>query len=161
MIGNLWEFALQFYSDPDVQSACLALQDEHGADVNIVICLLWRATRGESVDLDEIARLDGCVSRWRSDVVLPIRHIRRHLKQQTLLPDRNEQEAFRRRIKTVELEAEKMELQWLQVASGGLEGSAETEAAAQNNLTSYLGYVSGAPDIPEVAVLCQRLKEVN
>ncbi len=139
----------------------LRCKDEHGADVNIVICLLWRATRGESLDLDEITRLDGCVSRWRSNVVVPIRHIRRHLKQQALLPDRNEQEAFRSRIKAIDLEAETMELQWLQVACGGLEGSAETGVAAQHNLARYLGYVSESPDIPEVVVLCQRLKEVN
>lgn len=158
---NLWEFALRFYSDPDVQSACLALQDEHGADVSVVICLLWRAARGESLDLDEITRLDGCVSRWRSEVVVPIRHIRRHLKQQALLPDRNEQEAFRNRIKAVELEAEKTELQWLQNASGDLEGPAETGAAAYNNLSTYLRYASGTQDTPEVVVLCQRLTDVN
>lgn len=41
--SGLWTFSQRFYDDPAVQQACLAVQDDHGGDVNLLLCLLWRA----------------------------------------------------------------------------------------------------------------------
>jgi len=38
-----WRFSLRFYSRPGVAAACLALQDEAGADVNLMLFLLFLA----------------------------------------------------------------------------------------------------------------------
>jgi uncharacterized protein (TIGR02444 family) len=42
MIGadELWQFSEQHYARPGVAAACLALQDEHGANVNLLLLLL-------------------------------------------------------------------------------------------------------------------------
>ena len=41
-----WAFSLQFYGREHVPSMCVAMQDGHGADVEMVLFALWCATRG-------------------------------------------------------------------------------------------------------------------
>ena len=48
----LWAFSLQAYARPGAAPACLRCQDEAGADVNIVLFLLWHAARGRAVARD-------------------------------------------------------------------------------------------------------------
>src|SRR3954470_15433331 len=75
-----WRFSLRFYARAKVASACLALQDETGADVNLVLFLLFLADHQRQVAQAEVARLDHSVQGWRSEVVKPLREIRRALK---------------------------------------------------------------------------------
>jgi uncharacterized protein (TIGR02444 family) len=96
-----WDWSLAFYADPAVSAACLALQDEHGADVNIVLVLLWLASAGAGpLDADEVLTLDRALSPWRRDVVVPLRSLRRALKGQG-------EDAVRRAVAAAELEAER------------------------------------------------------
>ncbi len=44
-----WTFSLEFYGLPDVAPACLRCQDEAGADVNLILFVLWRAASGVRV----------------------------------------------------------------------------------------------------------------
>ena len=37
-------FSLRFYRQPEVADACIALQEEAGVDVNLLLFLLWHAT---------------------------------------------------------------------------------------------------------------------
>ena len=39
-----WRFSLRFYRVPKVADACIALQEEAGIDVNLLLFLLWQAT---------------------------------------------------------------------------------------------------------------------
>ena len=39
-----WRFSLRFYRQPKVADACIALQEEAGVDVNLLLFLLWHAT---------------------------------------------------------------------------------------------------------------------
>ncbi|WP_107853203.1 TIGR02444 family protein [Oceanimonas marisflavi] len=47
----LWRFSEQHYGRPGVATACLQLQDEHGANVNLLLLLLLLEQRGLTVDL--------------------------------------------------------------------------------------------------------------
>src|SRR5216683_1844224 len=67
-----WRFSLRFYSRPSVAAACLALQDEAGADVNLMLFLLFLAEHKRQVTREDIARLDSTVRRWRDCVVKPL-----------------------------------------------------------------------------------------
>src|SRR5262249_61394116 len=40
-----WRFSLQFYRQPKVADACIALQEEAGGDVNLLLFLLWHAAQ--------------------------------------------------------------------------------------------------------------------
>ena len=56
--GNpLWEFSLEFYAQPGVASACLALQDRCGVDVNVLLLMCWCGLQGVCIDSASLARL--------------------------------------------------------------------------------------------------------
>ena len=46
LVFGLWSFSLAHYAKPGVKAACLALQDEHGLDVNVALACLWHERRG-------------------------------------------------------------------------------------------------------------------
>jgi hypothetical protein len=43
--GSFWKFSQEFYSDPAVARICIDLQDRHSSDVNILLFVLWCASR--------------------------------------------------------------------------------------------------------------------
>ncbi|MBM9593174.1 TIGR02444 family protein [Roseitranquillus sediminis] len=141
MADDLWNFSLRFYADADVQRACLALQDAHGADVNIALCLLWHATRGAIIGDDDVAALDAAVRPWREATVVPLRARRRALKETVLFPDGEAQEAFRTRLKKVELEAERLEQHILSAATVAASARAGPETAGRANLAAYARFL--------------------
>ncbi len=56
-----WRFSLATYRKPGVATACLALQDECGVDVNLMLFLLWLAANGRQLSVDNIKELDQAV----------------------------------------------------------------------------------------------------
>lgn len=104
-----WRFSLEFYRRPGVAEACLALQDEAGVDVNLLLFLLWQASLGRRWSEWDVASLDGVVRPWREMAVLPLRAVRRALKTPPAVPGAAQAERFRDRVKAVELEAERLQ----------------------------------------------------
>jgi uncharacterized protein (TIGR02444 family) len=74
---DFWSFSLRVYGDPTIRATCLALQDSAGADVNILLLLLYAATRHVALGTADISRIDQACSRWRAMVVGPLRTARR------------------------------------------------------------------------------------
>jgi uncharacterized protein (TIGR02444 family) len=150
-----WRFSLHFYRQPGVSDACIALQDEYGIDVNLLLCLLWLADEGRLLSADEVRNLDEKVRGWRNCTVVPIRSIRRKLKGVRTLVEPAEQEAFRTRIKAVELEAERLQQQALYALTqfGTLGQRAEPQAAGRNNFCAYEHIMGAAFPPSTMAVL--------
>ncbi|GJE41364.1 TIGR02444 family protein [Methylobacterium soli] len=116
MTGDpLWTFACEFYGRPGIAEACLALQDEAGADVPLLLYLIWCARTGRPVDAAAIAGADDRIASWRVQVIAPLRAIRRAMRSE-LLPGQSTQ-AHRERIKAAELEAERLALAALSAAA--------------------------------------------
>ena len=136
---TLWRFSLEVYRRPGVANACIALQDEHGVDVNVLLCLLWLAAAGRRVSPAEVRAIDAGVAQWRDAVVVPLRALRRGLRTPPPLSDPGATEALRERVKAVELEAERLEQEELQALSTsaplGLAGDAA--GAAAGNVAAY------------------------
>jgi uncharacterized protein (TIGR02444 family) len=134
-----WRFSLRFYRQPGVSGACIALQDNCGVDVNLLLFLFWLADDGQLLSADEVRRLDNKVRDWRNLTVVPIRDARRKLKGTETLIDPAKQEAFRTKIKAVELEAERLQQEALYAfsQSGPLGKHAEPRAAARGNVSEY------------------------
>ncbi|MEK9719734.1 MAG: TIGR02444 family protein [Quisquiliibacterium sp.] len=108
----LWQFSLRFYRAPGVAPACLALQDAHQVDVNLLLCLLWRAAQGDCIDPDRLAKLESAVAGWRAQLVAPLRGLRRELKERSALTLPGVA-PLREKIKALELEAEHLQQQRL------------------------------------------------
>src|SRR5690606_37744207 len=132
---SLWEFCLAIYSQPAIEQICLRLQDQGGANVNILLWLCWLADRGVSVDQQQLDLGVQKIASWHSDVVAPLRQLRRNIKQDYPHSQQAVSHA-RESIKTAELVAEKVELDWLEEFASGWKVSA-VSVPRSANLQSY------------------------
>ncbi len=134
-----WRFSLKFYRQPGVAEACIALQDDCGVDVNLMLFLLWLAASGRQLSVEQIKELDEAVRSWRELTIIPIREARRKLKGAPTLVEADKQEALRTKIKAIELEAERLQQEALYAKSRSLARGSEARppAAARANLAGY------------------------
>jgi uncharacterized protein (TIGR02444 family) len=138
-ITPFWRFSLHFYKQAGVSDACIKLQDDCGVDVNLLLYLFWLASDGRQLTADEVRDLDAKVKSWRELTIIPIRDTRRKLKGAVTLLDPNRQEAFRNKVKAVELDAERLQQEALYefTKSGPLGKAAPQREAARANVGAY------------------------
>jgi uncharacterized protein (TIGR02444 family) len=134
-----WRFSLGFYRQPGVAEACIALQDENGADVNVLMFFLWFATQQKEIAPDQARAVWEHAALWRDHVVAPLRSVRRKLKEGLPLVEPATAGFFRTRIKAVELESERLEQEALFAMAPSIETVAapSVEAAARANVLAY------------------------
>jgi uncharacterized protein (TIGR02444 family) len=134
-----WRFSLGFYRQPGVADACIELQDQAGVDVNILLFLLWNATLNRTLSQASVAELEAKIGPWRDATVIPIRTLRRALRTPPPVVEPGAAEAFRTRIKGVELEAERLQQQTMyELASSlALESATSPVEAARANVAGY------------------------
>lgn len=154
-----WRFSLALWARPPVVRACLALQDRHGADVNLVLFCCWTASRQQRLDRRTLARAMRLVGAWQADVVRPLRAARRALARalpavesakggaaaSSIDPAR---EALRRSVTALELDAEYVEQTLLAQYADSLPAAARPLApplAARASLVRYLALL-GVPE---------------
>jgi uncharacterized protein (TIGR02444 family) len=139
--GSLfWHFSLRFYRQPGVADACIALQEQAGVDVNLLLFLLWHATYKRALSAAEVAELEGYIGGWRDATVIPLRAVRRTLKSPPGLVAPATAELFRTKIKAVELEAERLQQEAMyQLARPPQLGheAPSLEDAARANVAAY------------------------
>jgi uncharacterized protein (TIGR02444 family) len=141
-----WAFSLGYYRMAGVAEACLHLQDHCGADVNVVLFLLWTATQKRRLKTDAVQTLTDTVRAWHGDVVVPIRNLRRMLKSNPSLLDKGSVAVFRNKIKAVELESERLQQEAMFALAPRLpfETVNSVDEAAQANIAAYQS-VTGRP----------------
>ena len=134
-----WRFSLHFYRQAGVSDACVTLQDDCGVDVNLLLFLLWLAANQRLLSGDDVKRIDDAVRGWRNLAVIPIRNLRRKLKDTSTLVAPRTQEAFRTKVKAIELEAERLQQEALYaIAQSGMPGKqAAPREAACGNVAAY------------------------
>ena len=98
--GPLWQFAGRYWSQPDAQTAALALQ-EKGWSVTDVLCALWLALKAEKFS----GFNDEQVVVWRNQVTETLRKVRKAVGKGNPATDQ-----ARSCIARSELEAERVEL---------------------------------------------------
>jgi uncharacterized protein (TIGR02444 family) len=92
-----WAFALEVYARPEVERACLALQDDHGQCVGLLLWRLWASREG--LEVEALAgRAAELARRAEREVLGPLRVVRRRLKGEPQL---------REAVFTAELAAER------------------------------------------------------
>lgn len=136
----LWQFACEFYARAGIETTLLTLQDEYGADINLILQALWLATLGKSwsaacipVDYDP----------WMAEQVQPLRTMRRNMKVNW--PEQKEKgfEDFRQQIKKLELKAEQFALCMLYLVASISPDEVEepfNRAVALSNLDTLAEY---------------------
>ena len=141
-----WNFSLAIYRAEGVAPACVKLQDMHGVDVNVMLYGLWLASQGRMLSRVDMHSIVDAVENWRLQVVVPLRSVRRILKEPAHAAGKGASAfdsaaalALREKIKVAELEAERLQQEALfvlkPVAQWGESG--EALAAAAQNLEQY------------------------
>ena len=153
--SHFWRFSLRFYARSTIAAACLKLQDEAGADVNLVLFLLFLADHRRKLSAADLKQLDEAIAAWRSEVVKPLREIRRALKSGVGKIPNAVSETFRAQIKRLELESERIEQHELErMSATELGTAAESQtAAAEANIAAYEAYLGAFPSEPRTTIL--------
>lgn len=135
-----WDFSLRVYSSPAVQKACVDLQDGSGVDVNVLLYMLWHASRGRQLTAADAKAVLDALEAWRVDVVVPLRTARRNLKAPPAAVDAAGAEALRAIVKKAELEAERLQqaaLYAMKLPSEAAVQASGVRAAGEANVAAY------------------------
>lgn len=138
-------YAAALYARPGVAAACLTLQDELGADVNLLLSACWLAARGRRLEPHEAEVLRALAAAWREPVLAPLRAARRAMKP--LLaglegsPEAARAATLRRELAALELELEQLVERLLEAAARGCGRAA---AADPETARANLGLLCGA-----------------
>ena len=139
----LWRFSLRVYGAEGVEAACLRLQDDHGADVNLVLFCCWLGAAGYGRVAEPLLRSAlAAAAHWRGRAVAPLRALRRSLKHDPAPLAAADAEPVRRKVLAAELEAEHALQTLLFGLASDLDRTAATPARraadAAANIESYL-----------------------
>ncbi len=132
-----WSYAVVVYGR--AREACIALQDGHRLDINILLFCCWAATRGKAVGRTELIAVEAAVRLWRTEVVTRLRAARRWMKDK---PEPGGNAELRVDILAAELTAERIEQRLILAAVPSL-GEQSALAAdcgsdcAADNLNAY------------------------
>lgn len=157
-----WNFSLELYAGEGVAEACLDLQERRGCDVNILLFCCWLGASGRpTLTADRLRSILAASDAWQTEVVKPLREMRRRLKDRSwpgALPETVD--AVRRRVADAELaaeHAEQLKLAGLHTPPADRDRPPEKRLrAAVGNLGVYavcLGVVPDDADRKSVAAL--------
>lgn len=111
MYADLWSFALSTYARPDVEVACLRLQ-EQGADVCLLLCGAWLEQRAVTVTAERMQALKQIARPWQAQVIEPLRRVR--MQWRAMAQQDEDLAGLRERVKALELDAERQLLMRLE-----------------------------------------------
>lgn len=146
-----WAFSIDVYRHKGVARSLLALQDDCGADVNMLLVVSWLASQKIVVSSELLAAFELVSSEWRRHCLHPLRALRRYLKQQEA------SDAMYQASKALELQAERWQQDRLYACCEPRLASlqrAEDLSVYQKNLQLYL---QGLPQQQLLASLSEEL----
>jgi len=162
MSNAFWRYSLRVYRRPGVANACVALQDRLGVDVNMLLLATWTAAHGTILAGRPLAAATSFSRTWSTNVVRPLRAVRRFLRAPTLPPlpavDRSD---LQPKVARNELQAERIEqtvLAAFMPASHGRATGVEGARLAAANLGRYFSHAGITPntkDVKRIAVVLQ------
>jgi uncharacterized protein (TIGR02444 family) len=133
-----WQFSLAVYMAPGAGDECLAVQEDYGVDVNVLLFCAWLAhARKVALTPQDVDAIRAEVGAWHEGAVKPLRGVRRYMKNVA----GDDVAALRARVKAAELEAEQLEQAMLfsyAEAHWAWAGQAGLPATLRSNLETYL-----------------------
>lgn len=146
---RLWLFSLEMWRHDTVQNGLLALQDEYGANINVLLFAAWLAREGRNFDPDSVAQSG--LSDWNATMTAPLRALRRKAKAESA--------ELYQCLKSAELAAERHE-QTLLAATFDEHAPARENTSQESllraNLVSYL-HTLDARDVSAALHHCETL----
>ena len=121
----------------------LALQDGHAQCIPYLLWALWLDASGRPVSRDLLGIGAVMARGWQDVAVAPLRDLRRKLKPPVARVRAADQRRLRERVKTLELDAERMLLRMLEGASPPPDGDPHGPAGALKTAIQVWG---GSPE---------------
>ena len=116
-IESFWDFSVRTYRTDGVPDACLSLQNDYGADVNMLLYCCWIAVHSGEFDAALFASAGEFSDNWAEHVVVPLRSARTWMKHTGCTAGEvptDECMTLRDEIKSVEFAAEKLQQEVLE-----------------------------------------------
>ena len=162
-VEGFWDFSVRTYRTQGVPDACLSLQNDHGADVNMLLYCCWVGVYVGRFDDELFEMASRFSSNWANHVVIPLRSARSWMKHEGCsvnpVPTDTCME-LREKIKSVEFDSEKLQQQALEsltnIDQPGKSGKQQILEAVDANLDRYAAYAQIEP-IEEVRSKFQRI----
>lgn len=123
---DLWNFAVELYARPGVESACLQLQDS-GCDICLLLAGAWLQQRGTPCRDDHLQALRKLAEPWQHNVVTPLRQTRQQWR--AAASQDAELATLREQLKQMELQAERLLLQRLEALTKDWPGEADADSS--------------------------------
>ncbi len=144
---SLKDFSYQLYDNKDIQRELLALQDELGLDVCVLLSLIWLSSRQVVIESTQLKMLLELLQPWRTEITQPLRTLRRQFGQLRGRADlkqvnKDGLEVLYVSLKQLELNAENETLQRIQFfveqeLSSGLAKFENKQYCLEKNLVHY------------------------
>lgn len=145
----LWDYSVRVYGRPGVTDACIALQDDYGLDVNVLLLCLWSGQEGPGpLDRRALDLAMSAVWQWQRDVVRPLRSLRRLLTRNGPPAGPEQRQRVRQLVAEAELASEAVEQDLLAAAlvpaepglePGGTAGGGQPAAAETRSQVRWAG----------------------
>jgi len=135
--GTFWTFTLALYGKPGVAPALIGLQDRLGLDVNMLLYCCWAGAGGRQLSPEDLKAIEAVAEPWQSEVVRPLRALRRRLKGGFAPMPADRVESYRKRVNELEIEGEHIVQNAMGQQPRGAAGNAPGSAVAAN-LKAYL-----------------------
>jgi uncharacterized protein (TIGR02444 family) len=155
-VEGFWDFSVRTYRTPGVPEACLSMQNDHGADVNMLLYCCWVGAAAGPFDDELFRRASGYSARWAENVVIPLREARSWMKHTGCIAEPTPKEScmqLREQVKTVEFAAEKMQQQVLEsLLSVEKSHAAATDPLIDDVAANLKRYLEGLDIQPAIEV---------
>jgi uncharacterized protein (TIGR02444 family) len=148
--GTFWSFTLGLYGKPGVAPALIGLQDRLGLDVNMLLYCCWAGADGRLLSRDDLKAVEAVAEPWQSEVVRPLRALRRRLKGGFDAMPAERVQSYRKRINELEIEGEHIaQTAMAEPPRGQRAAGVSAAAAVAANLKGYLKLRHAPADAPE------------
>ena len=139
--SEFWTYSLNSYQIPEIEQACLRMQDKFQADVNILLYCCWVGQQKIQLTESDIKKLIVISHPWQSNILVHLRAARHTLKTSPVIIPDEQREQTRQQISEMELNAEHMAQLALEKAINLRKKSRNKTLTAMecitNNLTLY------------------------
>jgi uncharacterized protein (TIGR02444 family) len=138
--NSFWRFSLIIYGHGEVAKECLALQDELGIDVNLLLFCAWLGTQAIALSRENIEAASRTVVDWYENVVRPLRAVRRQARTFVHC----EFDRFIASVNDAEIKAEQVEQAILFAYSAQIQGVHAKEDTVAQNVKEYIEMMAEA-----------------
>ena len=152
--SELWNFSTQTYQIPEVETACLNLQDNFSADVNIILYCCWLGEKSFELNVDDVTALILAAQPWKN-ILQPLRKTRRIMKKHIIAMPAELLDQTINNMSEMEINAEHMAQQALEKTidlstKTKIEDKSPVEITT-GNLSTYLQQLDSVSSISDIS----------